>query len=439
MTTLKSNLKALLVMALVGLTLNGFSQIDNWREYDKDGINVFEAPKDKDATFDQPTVRIGGAFAQQYQSLSHDADTATSGAELYDLAPGFNLATANLYIDAQLAPGIRLALSSYMASRHHTEFWVKGGYIQIDQLPMFDNPEWFTDQFRVKIGHFQPNYGDQQFRRSDNGQAMYNPFVGNYIMDAFATEIGGEVYYWPADGIMLMAGMTNGLIKGDIKTPSEGQKRGPSLYLKGAYDKEMNDDLRIRVSASYVNNASTIRNTMYAGDRAGARFYGALSNDGSDFRTGRWNPGFNNQLSAVQINPFIKFKGLEIFGVIESASGNVYSKNSEGVYEFDEKNKRSVMQTGAEVIYRFLEDESFYIGGKYNSISGQLSSKFTDTDGNFIESSINRMEIGAGWFPINNLLLKAIYVNQSYVDFPDDQLQFGGQFNGLMIEAVAAF
>ena len=37
------------------------------------------------------------------------------------------------------------------------------------------------------------NYGDAHFRRSDNGNAIYNPFVGNYIMDAFTTEIGGEV------------------------------------------------------------------------------------------------------------------------------------------------------------------------------------------------------------------------------------------------------
>ena len=46
----------------------------------------------------------------------------------------------------------------------------------------------------VRVGHFEINYGDAHFRRSDNGNAIYNPFVGNYIMDAFTTEIGGEVY-----------------------------------------------------------------------------------------------------------------------------------------------------------------------------------------------------------------------------------------------------
>ena len=46
----------------------------------------------------------------------------------------------------------------------------------------------------LRVGHFEINYGDAHFRRTDNGNAIYNPFVGNYIMDAFTTEIGGEVY-----------------------------------------------------------------------------------------------------------------------------------------------------------------------------------------------------------------------------------------------------
>ena len=57
----------------------------------------------------------------------------------------------------------------------------------------------------VTVGHFEINYGDAHFRRSDNGNAIYNPFVGNYIMDAFTTEIGAEVYL-EADGVIAMGG-----------------------------------------------------------------------------------------------------------------------------------------------------------------------------------------------------------------------------------------
>ena len=55
----------------------------------------------------------------------------------------------------------------------------------------------------IRVGHFEINYGDAHFRRSDNGNAMFNPFVGNYLMDAFTTEIGGEVYL-RSKGVMLM-------------------------------------------------------------------------------------------------------------------------------------------------------------------------------------------------------------------------------------------
>ena len=56
----------------------------------------------------------------------------------------------------------------------------------------------------LRVGHFEINYGDAHFRRTDNGNAMYNPLVGNYILDAFTTEIGGEAYLrserLPGDG-----------------------------------------------------------------------------------------------------------------------------------------------------------------------------------------------------------------------------------------------
>jgi hypothetical protein len=88
---------------------------------------------------------------------------------------GFNLAMANLNFDFQIADGIRVCLENYMSARHHSEFWVKGGYIQIDKLPMLGNPKWFEKYLRVKIGHFQPNFGDMQFRRHGRWQCLVQP------------------------------------------------------------------------------------------------------------------------------------------------------------------------------------------------------------------------------------------------------------------------
>jgi hypothetical protein len=420
-------------------------KIDNWRPYNQEGALMFEAPKQPDATFDGLKVRLGGAFAQQYQALSHENNaTYVEGTyrgakvnlnELYDIAPGFNLATANMYVDVQLEDGIRLAVESYMSARHHQEFWVKGGYIQVDKLPMFGNPEWFSKYLRVKIGHFQVNYGDQQFRRTDNGMAMYNPFVGNYIMDAFATEIGGEAYLFLPGGVMGMVGVTNGQIAGNI---AQSENRAPSIYAKLAYDKQINDDFRFRLAGSVYSNSGGVRNTLYSGDRAGSRFYlvmepayftprGATSlstaNATDNFTSGRVNPGFATKVTSFQINPFLKYQGLEVFGTFEQSKGYTGGESTP---------ERTVTQVAVEGVYRFLKNEQLFIGARYNNLSGEILAPNSDV-------SVNRMEVAAGWYPIKNLLLKGSYVNQQYKDYPTDNVLSEGLFKGVVIEAVVGF
>lgn len=406
-----------------------FGDVQYYRPWDKRGVNQFENVKGTDIDGDFK-VRVGGDFAQQFQMLTHE-NAAGEGIDggLYDLGPGFNLATANLNLDVQLGDGIRLALENYMSSRHHSEFWVKGGYIQVDKLPMFGNPQWWTDYVTAKIGHFEVNYGDQHFRRTDNGNAMWNPFVGNYIMDAFATEIGGEIYVKLPSGFMAMVGITGGLIGGDVASVKDADvKKNPSVLVKLAYDKQMNEDLRVRLSGSMYYNGNTKRNTLYAGDRTGSRYYLVMEADGAsagtNFTSGRFNPNLRNKITAIQINPFVKFKGLEFFGTYEMASGGV---NLGG----DEFEDRTATQIAAELIYRFGASENVYVGGRYNMISGELFTGSTE------EASIDRIQVAAGWFVTQNLLLKLEYVTQNYTDFTG--LLDEGKFGGIMIEAVAGF
>ena len=73
-----------------------------------------------------------------------------------------------------------MQLTTYLSSRHHNETWVKDGYMLIDKSPIPLPPlKKLMKYVTVKVGHFEINYGDAHFRRSDNGNAMYNPFVGN--------------------------------------------------------------------------------------------------------------------------------------------------------------------------------------------------------------------------------------------------------------------
>ena len=252
-----------------------------FRPQDKRGLNVFETTKDPGVEFTGFKVDFGAAFTSQVQNLSH-RNTATpnmvSGVnanQLADIGFGFNNSTANLNLHAQLAPGVRVALTSYLSSRHHNETWVKEGYIQIDQSPIDFAPlKALMEIVTVRVGHMEINYGDAHFRRSDNGNALYNPFVGNYIMDAFTTEIGGEVYL-KAASVIAMGAVTGGEIRGTVLSPGQ---RGPTYIGKIGIDRQMNNDLRVRLTGSMYKPNKAMSNTLYGGDRAGSRYYYVLEN-----------------------------------------------------------------------------------------------------------------------------------------------------------------
>ncbi len=399
--------------------------VQNMRPQDRRGLNVFEPPKDP-TPFQGFVLDFGAAFTQQFQALDHSNTAAprivdgVDQNQLADLGPGFNLATANLYLNAQLAPGIRVALEGYMSSRHHSEFWVKGGYLQIDESPI-DIPALHAlmDYVTLRVGHFEINYGDAHFRRTDNGNAMYNPFVGNYIMDAFATEIGGEVYF-RAGPWLAMAGVTNGEIKGAVTDPDT---RAPSFLGKLGYDREFVDGLRVRLTGSLYTTQKSASNTLYAGDRAGSRYYNVMDNAaGADFRNGRMNPGMTDKITAWQVNPFVKVGGLELFGVLEKAAGRSRAEATE----------RDWTQYAGDVVYRFLRDESAYIGGRYNVVEGELA-------GAPDKVNVDRVQLGGGWFVTPTVLLKAEYVRQNYDGFPATDIRHGGKFSGVVVEGVVAF
>ena len=460
----------LALMLTTSILLSQEAQIQYSRPWNKDGINVFEPSK----STEQPEytgfkLRIGGSFTQDYQALTSTNKPSKSANFLYGSIKaedstksklnGFNLAMANLNFDFQIEDGIRVSLENYMSSRHHSEFWVKGGYVQIDKLPMFGSPDWFTKYFRVKIGHFQPNYGDMQFRRTDGGNAMFNPYVENYLLDAFTTEIGGEVYAFPTKDLMFMVGMSSGFINGNIvKTPdainSNGvvrTKRTPSIFGKVAYDKNT-EDLRFRLSVSAYNNPNNQRNTLYAGDRTGSHYFGVMepatinglpisigtspsdpkTQAGPNFTSGRFNPDVANRVMAVTINPFIKYKGLEFIGAYEMVSGSNYADVKEGKWL-----KREFTQYALEANYRFLKNEQIYIGGRYIGMNGEPRGILNN--GTQANVKVNRFSIAGGWFPTKNLLLKGEVVNQVFNNFPITDYRYEGKFIGFVIEAVVGF
>ncbi len=402
--------------------------IQHYRPQDRRGLNIFEPPKEPGVPYTGFKLDWGAAFTQQFQALDHENNAAPRVVNeidqnaLMDIGAGFNNATANLYLNAQLAPGIRVTLTTYLSSRHHNDAWVKDGYLLVDASPIdVDLLHSMMEYVTLRLGHFEINYGDAHFRRSDNGNAMYNPFVGNYIMDAFTTEIGGEVYVRKS-GLLAMAGITGGELRGQVRQPDD---RNWAYLAKLGFERQLAPELRVRLTGSLYTTDGSLSNTLYGGDRAGSRYYLVLENtqasESAQFTSGLINPGFRRQVTAVQLNPFLKLGGLELFGVLEQAEGRAATETAD----------RTFKQYATDALYRFLDDD-IYVGGRWNRVAGQLAGMTDDI-------SVDRVALGAGWFITPSVLLKAEYVDQQYNHFPTTDIRSGGTFNGLMVEGVVSF
>jgi hypothetical protein len=403
-------------------------EIQHLRAADQRGINVFESPKEPGASYTGMKLAWGGAFAQQFQNLTHQntADAKlVAGVNQNALIPigsGFNNADANLYLNVQLARGIRVAVETYASARHHNESWVKDGYFLVDASP-FENKllDKIMEVTTLKVGHFEVNYGDEHFRRSDNGQTLYNPFVGNFVIDAFTTEIGAEAYL-RKNGYLAMLGMTGGEVKGQVTAPGQ---RGPSYLAKLGFDKSPLEGVRVRLTGSLYKKDRSSSGTLTSGDRAGSRYYDVLENTTSTESANAWSgaiqSGMRNMVTAVVVNPFVKIGGAEFFGNVETMTGAAST----------ELYRRTLRQLVGEGLYRFANDK-LYVGGRYNTVNGQLQGIAQDI-------TVKRTQVGGGWFVTPNVLSKLELVRQTYENFPSNDIRNGGKFQGFMIEGVVAF
>jgi hypothetical protein len=408
-------------------------EIQHMRPLDQRGLNVFESPKEAGAKYEGFKLSWGGAFAQQFQNLTHQntaiakpgKDASGKDVNLNSLIPigsGFNNADANLYLNVQLARGIRVAVETYASARHHNETWVKDGYFLIDGSPIENKTlDKIMEVATLKVGHFEVNYGDQHFRRSDNGMTLYNPFVGNFVIDAFTTEIGAEAYL-RKNGYLAMVGMTGGEVKGQVTAPGQ---RGPSYLAKLGVDKQFGSDIRVRLTGSLYKKDRSASGTLTSGDRAGSRYYDVLEPTGSSESTNAWSgaiqSGMRNMVTAFVVNPFVKVGGVELFGNVETMTGAAANETT----------RRTLRQLVGEGLYRFAGNK-LYAGGRINSVHGELAGIANDI-------SVKRYQVGGGWFVTPNVLSKIEFVRQNYEGFPTTDIRNGGKFQGFMIEGAVAF
>jgi hypothetical protein len=462
------------VAAALFISSTMFAQL---RATDQTGINVFETPK-TDTQFTDPKVEFGASIAMPYIALKNtnaassqsaiNQDPSKNSQALFKNSPNFALSMANLYINSYLADGITLQVTMYLASKHHNETWVKGGYVQFDKIPfikmdILDNIMKYTS---IKVGQMDVNYGDAHFRRSDGGNAIYNPFMENYIMDEFATEIGAEanVNY---KGFIGTASITNGNLNpslAEIDTTKATNKNvysnglhNPSFILKLGYDKQITDKFRARLTGSVYTTAGAFSNTLFGGDRTGSNYsaimYNLAPGTGTAFG-GRFNPGLTDKLTTFMGNLFLKYNLLDVLSVesfttVESAKGRTTNEATE----------RKANQFATDLVFRFGKAENFFLGARYNTVSADVAAAGakTATALNTANSGstaytigldavpaykidINRLAISGGWYVTKNIMAKVEYANQKYSNVPNvNYILNGYEFHGLSAEAVISF
>jgi hypothetical protein len=405
------------------------AQIPNMRPADQSGITTFEPPKSDSMPFKGQSIHFGAAFTQDFQSLGHQnsaTPVVVAGVntnQLIGIGPGFTTAMANLDMDAQLERGIQVAITVYLSTRHHQDTWVKGGYLQLDASP-WDNPTLnaLMKYVTVRVGQFETDFGDAHYRRTDAGNGIDNPFVGNLIMDALTTEIGAEVFYRRA-GWIVEGGVTGGTSDGEVTSPG---KHDLAYVAKVGFDRQLTPELRFRLTGSVYTDAKATDNVLYSGDRAGSHYFDVMENTTSSETTNAWSgdlqPGFSDHVTAYLVNPFIKYGRVEFFGNLETASGATATETSDRIWR----------QVSGEVVYRFLRKDQAYVAARYNVASGEVIGATSD-------ATIDRVQFAGGLFVTHNILAKVEYVRQSYSGFAATAIRSGGLFSGLMFEGAVGF
>ena len=188
----------------------------------------------------------------------------------------------------------------------------------------------------------------------------------------------------------------------------------------------MNPNLRVRLTGSMYKTNKSASNTLYGGDRAGSRYYYVIENtaatESAQFTSGAINPGFRNKVTAFQMNPFVKFGGLELFGVIERAEGRASAEAA----------NRAIRQYAVDTVYRFGPSDELFVAARYNKVEGRARRHHRRRRREPLAAR-RRLVHHADAHGQGRVREPAIH------GLPGQPVRNGGKFNGLMLEGVVGF
>ncbi len=371
---------------------------------------------------------MGFQSVGRFQFL-HQDNAFTGNTNLQGLNPGFQNPFANLTFMASIEDKLDVYFDLYIASRPHVNtMYAHEGYLLFKQLPTPLNHSPLGpafDTINVKVGGFDIDFGDGNFRRSNNAFVTRNPLIGNPIVDPNVEEIGGEVFSVKGP-VWWLVGAGSG-----TTTEHFDYGAGGSAHAKvWAYPCP---DVRTSASFYWADDSGSPsafeHSNLFAAVRSGGA-YSALFGGGDS--PGQILPQHGERVMAIQADLTWNHRPWELYANF----GWTQDTNSNGPVPGSPAERW--MYGTIQPVYHLTP--ALYVAGQYSfavaqSISGLHTNGWAD-----------RIQFGGGYWLTQNILAKVEYVYEQYHNFePADGVVSGvtayrsPRFSGVVMEVSFSF
>ncbi|HET7584676.1 MAG TPA: hypothetical protein VFK13_07210 [Gemmatimonadaceae bacterium] len=384
-----------------------------------DSARADSARTDSSAPVALPKVHVAMEAAQSWQNLDQKNDPGT----LPQLGSGFQEAVGNVFLTSTLTEGIDAYVELYLSSKHHAgQVFDREGYVLISKVPdavnVF-NVNRVLKYMNIKAGHFEVDFGNQHLVRSDNGEVMKNPLVGNYVVDPNTVEAGFELISHV--GLFHSSlGLGNG-----VTTESFDAERHYSKHGKVWFAPENN---WFNVAGSfYTVDQSGNPNAagggsfteMFSGNRSGSRYASVLT--AGDPEAGQIKIGKGQKLTAFQGDGEVNLANVRLAGLM----GWVKDADINGSDAGTPTEKWTYW--GGEMKFSFTSQ--IFAATRYSR------AHTSSYNGDAADANVWRYQGGVGIFVIPEVLIKAEYVYQKFSGFEEGAFVGNPRFHGVVLEA----
>lgn len=346
------------------------------------------------------------------QALNHKNVFDPKGNALAKVSPGFQNAFGDLGFIGKFGKNeeITVVMDLYLSSRNHpSQTYGNEGYILLRGVPenlqslSFLKP--VLNKVDIKAGHMLVDFGDAAEHRSNNAIVQKNPLIGNFVVDPNIVSIGMQVSSKPGRFGWLLGG-SNGTTTEDWNV-GRGFAYNAKVY---AYPVQ-----GLRTSLSYIaadqsdnpnKSGGGSQLQMFTGNRSGERYAGVL---GGGQAPGNVFPQAGEKFSAAQFDvTWDTGSPIKLYGHY----GRTQDLDINGTLPGTPEEKWTYY--AADVKYEITP--ALYAAARY---SGANVDKLA---GNVSNGTVNRIQVGGGFWLSKNLLMKVEYVQQKYSGFSEGQI-----------------